>query len=98
MVCVLSGLLVAAGCRSADTRYDPAAWGLTYQLRKLDAPRPNRVHVLRVDVSEGKTKPVVVMIDVPWKNAARRDSVNEQYVSPQTLKVRTMHETNQITK
>ena len=65
MICVLSGLLVAAGCQVANTRHDPEAWGLTYRLHKLDDPRPNRVHILRIDLSKGKTNPVVVLADDP---------------------------------
>ena len=64
-VCVLFSLLVTTGCRSANARYDPAAWGLTYHLRKLDDPRPNRIHILRVDLSEGKIRPVIVLANDP---------------------------------
>ena len=68
VVFVLSSLLVAAGCQFTKTQYDPAKYGLTYHLRKLDDPRPNRVHILRVDLSEGKTKPVVIIADDPDGN------------------------------
>ncbi len=65
VVFILPGLLFIAGCRSTNVRCDYAAWGLTYDLRVLDDPRPNRIHVLRVDLSQGKTRLVVVLADDP---------------------------------
>ena len=38
---------------------------MAYHLQERKDPRPNRVHVLRVDLSTGKTIPVVVIGDDP---------------------------------
>jgi hypothetical protein len=65
VVFLLSGLLFVAGCQSTGAPYDSAAWGLTYELQVLDEPRPNRVHILRVDLSQGKTRLVVALCDDP---------------------------------
>ena len=56
----LASLLLAAGCESGGPR-DLASWGLSYSMQTLTEPLPNRVHVLRVDLSSGEIEPVVVI-------------------------------------
>ena len=63
----LGGVLAGVG-RAADKakavdkgKSELKALGLQYQFRELKEPRPNRVHVLRVDFSTGKIKPAVVV-------------------------------------
>lgn len=55
-----AGLLFAVGCESGGPR-DLKSWGLSYHVQELAEPLPNRVHVLRVDLSGGQTEPVVVI-------------------------------------
>jgi len=63
---VAFGLLpVAAGCALAEVDTDLETLGLTYRLDVLSDPRPNRVHILRVDLSHGKVRPDVVLADDP---------------------------------
>lgn len=64
-ICVLTILLVITGCQSTNVQYDHERLGINYHLYKLVEPRPNRVHVLQVDLSESKIKPVVVLADDP---------------------------------
>ena len=60
LACTLGVLVVAAGCASVTGERDLKTLGLEYRLQELKDPRPNRVHVLRVDFNTGKTRPVVV--------------------------------------
>tara|TARA_Y100000758_G_scaffold121238_1_gene85407 strand:- start:2239 stop:3324 length:1086 start_codon:yes stop_codon:yes gene_type:complete len=67
LTCAIGVMLAGAG-RAADQdkaagtdKSELKALGLQYQLRELKEPRPNRVHVLRVDFSTGKIKPAVVV-------------------------------------
>ncbi|MBI3991026.1 MAG: phosphodiester glycosidase family protein, partial [Candidatus Omnitrophica bacterium] len=46
-----------------EEEYDLSNWGLEYNLREIDIPRPNRVHILRVDFSKGKAEPAVIVAD-----------------------------------
>lgn len=49
--------VVATGCSTpAQPQYDIEAWGLSYQLQVQTSPRPNRIHVLRVDLAAGKAE------------------------------------------
>ena len=59
--CAISVLLVGAGRADEKDRIELKALGLTYQFRELKEPRPNRVHILRVDCSTGKITPAVVV-------------------------------------
>ena len=59
--CVLSVLLVAAGCQSGRGASAFDAWAMDYHLQEHKDPRPNRVHILRVDLSAGKSEPAVVI-------------------------------------
>ena len=61
LACAISVLFVGAGRAAEKDRSDLEALGLKYQLRELKEPRPNRVHILRVDFSTGKIKPAVVV-------------------------------------
>ena len=61
LTCAISVLLVGVGRADEQDRIDLKALGLTYQFRELKEPRPNRVHILRVDFSTGKIKPAVVV-------------------------------------
>ena len=54
-------LLVGAGPTGQVDKSDLQTLGLKYQFQELKQPRPNRVHILRVDFSTGKIKPVVVV-------------------------------------
>lgn len=65
MFCAAGALFVAAGCASSGVRGDLKANGITYELRKMQNPRPNRVHVLRVDFSKGNLEMAVRMADDP---------------------------------
>ena len=57
----LCALLVISGCSSRTNGYDLRKLGLEYQLMELNDPRPNRVHILRVDFSERKAEASVVI-------------------------------------
>ena len=61
LLCAPGVLLITAGCASVTDERDLHALGLEYRLQELTDPRPNRVHVLRVDFTTGKTRPVVVI-------------------------------------
>ncbi len=64
----LLGLLAAMhttpGCAAAQT-VDLEQLGVTYRLDMLTDPRPNRVHILRIDLSRGTVRPDVVIADDP---------------------------------
>lgn len=49
----------------AQNSRDLKALGVEYQLQELKEPRPNRVHVLRLDLAKGKIRPAVVLADDP---------------------------------
>ena len=59
-VAVIGLLLVAGGCAHLPAE-NLTALGLQYRLQELTEPRPNRVHVLHVDLADGKTRPAVVV-------------------------------------
>ena len=61
MTCAISVMLSGAGRAADKGMSELKALGLEYQFRELKEPRPNRVHVLRVDFSTGKIKPAVVV-------------------------------------
>ena len=64
-ICAHAVLFASAGCQSTNIQSDTEALGVTYHLRQLNDPRPNRVHILRVDLSQGKIRPVVVLAEDP---------------------------------
>lgn len=59
--CALGVLLVTAGCTSVTKERDLNALGLEYRLQELKDPRPNRAHILRVDLGKKRVRPVVVI-------------------------------------
>jgi hypothetical protein len=59
------GLVAAAGNAEAETGAELATLGVVYELQKLAEPRPNRVHVLRVDLAAERVQPVVVVAPDP---------------------------------
>ena len=61
----LAILFMAAGCASAKGEYAIQTKGGEYQLRVLTEPRPNRVHILRVDLAAGKAEVAVVVAADP---------------------------------
>lgn len=65
LIISLSNLLILGGCQSFDVGQDLLEMGLTYELRMLEEPIPNRVHVLRVDLAQGMLRPAVVIGEDP---------------------------------
>lgn len=61
LTCAISVMLPGVGRAADKDKSELKALGLKYQLRELKEPRPNRVHILRVDFSTGKIKPAVVV-------------------------------------
>ena len=61
LTCTLGVLVVTSGCASVTDERDLNMLGLTYGLQELKDPRPNRVHILRVDLARRKVSPVVVI-------------------------------------
>lgn len=59
------GLVVAAGNAGAEAKSDLATLGVVYELQNLSEPRPNRVHVLRVDLAAERVRPVVMVAPDP---------------------------------
>ena len=59
--CAFGVLFLTAGCAPVRGGLDLKAHGLAYQLKELKEPRPNRVHVLRVDLTSRKIRPAVVV-------------------------------------
>ena len=59
--CAFGVLFLTAGCAPVRGGLDLKALGLAYQLKELKEPRPNRVHVLRVDLASRKIRPAVVI-------------------------------------
>ena len=63
---VLGTLLVTAGCASAGDGRDLQPRALEYRLQELKDPRPNRVHILRVDLAADRgIRPAVVIAAAP---------------------------------
>lgn len=61
--------VMAAGCSTPpEPQYELAAWGLEYQLQVQTSPRPNRIHVLRIDLAQGKSEVRVVTAADPDGN------------------------------
>jgi len=66
LICVLICLFLITGCKSVtNVQGDLKSFGLQYQLKELNEPRPNRVHVLHVDLTNNKIKPVVIIAEDP---------------------------------
>jgi len=64
-LCALGVMIACAGCASLEGKGDLSKLGLEYHLQVQEQPRPNRIHVLRVDLAHGKTKPSVVVAEDP---------------------------------
>lgn len=58
-------LLIAGGCSAIRYTHDYNDNGITYRLMHMKKPRPNRVHVLRVDLSSPEVRPSVVISEDP---------------------------------
>lgn len=58
-------LIAAAGCATAPDGQGLRGRGLDYLLLERTEPRPNRVHVLRVDLAGGGIEPAVLLADDP---------------------------------
>jgi len=65
LTCSVCVLFVFTGSASPEDRYDLKTLGLDYGLQELKDPRPNRVHILRVDLGRGKVQPAVVIASDP---------------------------------
>jgi hypothetical protein len=65
LACAFGVLCVTAGCVTASNGPDLQALGLEYRLQELKDPRPNRVHILRVDLAHGRVQPAVVIAADP---------------------------------
>ena len=61
----LVAVCMAAGCATTEGVRGLSARGLEYRLQEIREPRPNRAHILRVDLSIGQAVPMVVMGDDP---------------------------------
>ncbi len=65
LTCALPVLFLLSGCISARSGRDLKALGLEYHLQELKDPRPNRVHVLRVDLAGKTIQPAVIVAADP---------------------------------
>jgi len=65
LICALGVLLVNTGCASTKGGDDLRALGLRYRLEEIKKPRPNRVHILRVDLANRRIRPAVVVVADP---------------------------------
>lgn len=65
LACACAILSVTSGCLSKGQGRGLKAHGLEYSLLELARPRPNRVHVLRVDLAGGRAQPGVVIAADP---------------------------------
>ena len=65
LTCVVGVLMGNTSGAVEPVPRDLKALGVEYRLRELQKPRPNRVHILRVDLSIGAIKPVVVVGEDP---------------------------------
>lgn len=62
---LLGLILLGGGCLSAPCPSVRAGESFSYRLYELGTPRPNRVHVLRVDLAGGDLVPAVVLSKNP---------------------------------
>jgi len=49
--------------QAADSQFE--SLGITYSLQEVSAPRPNRIHVIRVDLAAGRVQPDVILANDP---------------------------------
>jgi hypothetical protein len=57
--------LAAGGCVTTGCWRDKTPPGMQYRMQELTTPRPNRVHVLRVDLSNPAIYPAAILADDP---------------------------------
>jgi hypothetical protein len=62
--CAITVVTVMQGCATAHAA-DPETLGVTYRLDTISEPRPNRVHLLRIDLSRDRVRPKVVIANDP---------------------------------
>ena len=60
-ICVLGLLVVSTGCLTPKGGQSLETRGVGYRLQELKDPRPNRVHILRVDIAGDKIQLAVVV-------------------------------------
>lgn len=65
LTCVFGVLFLTSGCASIRDGRDLTTLGLEYRLQELREPRPNRVHVLCVDLANKEIQPAVVIAADP---------------------------------
>ena len=58
-------VLPGGGCATTTPDRHLEQLGLTYRLREIPAPRPNRAHILRLDMANGRIDPAVVVAADP---------------------------------
>ena len=58
-------LCFSARVACAQEKLDLKAMGVEYKLQRIKEPRPNRIHVLRLDLKQGKIRPVVALANDP---------------------------------
>ena len=61
LTCALPLLFVITGCLSQKAGQELATPRLEYRLQELTDPRPNRVHILRVDIASGRIQLAVAI-------------------------------------
>ena len=58
-------VVITSGCSATPKEEGPNALGLHYNLRTISEPRPNRVHILQIDLTDCTTRPTVVIAADP---------------------------------
>lgn len=73
--------VMLAGCTAqAEPQYNLEPWGLEYQMLVQTSPRPNRIHVLRVDLAAGKSEIRVVTAADPDGNGPAEAALTDPRV------------------
>ena len=104
LTCAFGVLYLTAGCLSVRPRRDLKTLGLAYHLKELKEPRPNRVHVLRGDLTNSNIRlavvvgpdpdgdgPAGVALTDPRKLAGDRSTID--FVSNMTLRLQDSQQT-----
>jgi hypothetical protein len=81
LTCLLGILLVTPGCSSSNGSADTASAGLDYHLETLQDPRPNRVHVICVDLANPELQLAVTIGPDPDGNGPAETTLTD----PRTL-------------
>jgi len=79
LTCVFGVLFVTAGCASVTNGRDLKTLGLQYRLQELEEPRPNRAHILRVDLANRKIEPAVVIAADPDGDGAAEAALTDPF-------------------